>query len=192
LAALVRRVGGIPKIYPLVPDTLGETRQALANSLEKSDILVTSGGVSVGDLDFIKPALQDAGGKIAFWKVAIRPGRPFVFGCCGRKLIFGLPGNPVSAFVTFLLLVRPAILRFQGATDVRLPSHTGVLLEAINNPGDRRHFVRVIVDELSQVTSAGVQASHTLFSLARANALLDLPPHSSLAAGATVQILRFE
>jgi molybdopterin molybdotransferase len=110
----------------------------------------------------------------------------------GEKFLFGLPGNPISAFVTFLLLARPALLRWQGATNVSLPTSRGILAEPISNPDHRRHFVRVIVDASGQVHSAGTQASHILSSLASANGLVDLSPKTTHAQGTTVQVLRWE
>ncbi|HYV26634.1 MAG TPA: gephyrin-like molybdotransferase Glp [Candidatus Eisenbacteria bacterium] len=192
LATLVRRSDAIAKIFPLVPDTLKATRAALEMAFQTCDLLVTSGGVSVGEMDFLKQAFAEIGGELQFWKIAIRPGRPFVFGRHGAKFFFGLPGNPISALVTFLLLVRPAILRWQGAKDVNLPTHPGVLAEAITNSGDRRHFMRVKVDATGKVASAGLQASHALSSMAGANALLDIPPKTNLPAGQPVPVLRWE
>ena len=127
-----------------------------------------------------------------FWKVSIRPGKPFVFGRLGEKVLFGLPGNPISALVTFLLLVRPALRRWQGATDLSLPSQPGVLAEPLANAGDRRHFMRVRVDALGEVRSAGTQASHILRSLAEAHGLVDVPPNTTLTAGSAVRVLRWE
>ncbi len=192
LSALVSRAGGIPQIFPLVPDTLAATRDALETAFEKCDAVITSGGVSVGEMDFIKSAFEQMGGKLQFWKVAIRPGRPFVFGRCKEKFLFGLPGNPVSAVVTFLLLARPALARWQGAADVRLPMHTGVGAEPLTNRGERRHFMRVTVDHEGRVRSAGTQTSHCLSSLAVANGLVDVPPNTTLAAGATVAVMRWD
>jgi molybdopterin molybdotransferase len=190
LHALTQSCGAVPKMLPLVTDTLAATRDALRDAFNQCDVVVTSGGVSVGDMDFLKPAFEQSGGHLDFWQVAIKPGRPFVFGRLGGKLLFGLPGNPVSAMITFLLLARPALLRWQGAIDVSLPGHPGVLAERLANPGDRRHFLRVRVDAAGLVRSAGLQASHALSSLASANALLDLPPQTTLPAGATVRVLR--
>jgi molybdopterin molybdotransferase len=153
---------------------------------------VTTGGVSVGELDFVKSAFEQLGGRIEFWKVSIRPGKPFVFGRLGEKFLFGLPGNPVSALVTFLLLVRPAIRRWQGAGDVTLPSHPGRLAEPLANAADRRHFMRVRVDPEGQVRSAGTQASHILSALAAAQGLVDVPPRTTLAAGSGVKVLRWD
>ena len=192
LAALMERVGAAPKAFPLVADTLDGTGQALSEAFNQCDAVVTSGGVSVGEMDFLKPALEQISGRLEFWKVAMKPGRPFAFGRYQGKLLFGLPGNPVSALVTFLLLVRPALLRWQGATDVSLPAHPGVLAEALANPGERRHFMRVKVDPTGKVESAGLQASHVLSSLAAANGLVDVPPQTTLAAGSAVTVLRWE
>lgn len=192
LATLVRHSGATAKIFPLVPDTLKDTQAALEKAFNECDLVLTSGGVSVGEMDFLKQAFSEIGGDLQFWKIAIRPGRPFVFGRHSAKFLFGLPGNPISAFVTFLLLVRPALLRWQGAKDVSLPAHPGVLAEAIANSGDRRHFMRVKVDPTGKVWSAGLQASHALSSMAGANALLDVAPKAALPAGKEVQILRWE
>ena len=191
LAPLVTQAGGVPITFPLVPDTLAATRAALARAFSESELVVTSGGVSVGEMDFVKTAFEALGGELQFWKVAMRPGKPFVFGRLGEKFLFGLPGNPVSAFVTFLLLVRPALRRWQGEHGVALPIHRGVLGEALSNSGDRRHFVRVRLDRAGNVFSAGKQASHALASLAAADGLLDVPPATQLAAGTRVSVLRW-
>jgi molybdopterin molybdotransferase len=213
LASLASRAGGVAKIFPLVKDTLSATCVALEAALTECNLVVTAGGVSVGELDLVKSAFQKIGGEMEFWKIAIKPGKPFGFGRWPReitkdaaavgqtpaisrgwreKLWFGLPGNPVSAFVTFLLLVRPAVLRCQGASNFSLPLRQGTLVEPLANPGDRRHFVRVMVDDLARVRSAGVQASHLLSSLAEANGLVDVPPRTTLTTGAPVNVLSWE
>jgi len=192
LANLVKAAGGAPRVFPIVPDTLEDTTGALRGALRQCDILVTCGGVSVGELDFIKPAFEEIGGKLDFWKVAIKPGRPFVFGQADRKLFFGLPGNPISALVTFVLLVRPALLRWQGAKEIEPPLSYGVLAEALQNSGERRHFVRVRSNPDGSVRSAGAQASHILSSMAAANGLVDVPPYASLKAGELVKVIRWE
>ena len=192
LAVLVERAGAVPITLPLVADTLAGTSLALDDAFKQCDAVVTSGGVSVGEMDFLRRAFEQIGGELSFWQVAIKPGRPFVFGRCGAKLLFGLPGNPVSAFLTFLLLVRPALLRWQGAIDVSLPTHPGVLAEPLANHGGRRHFMRVKVDSAGKVYSAGIQVSHVLRSLATANGLVDVPPHTTLATGSNVTALRWE
>lgn len=192
LAALVAQAGGTPQILPIVPDELDATRVALAQAFGASDMVVTSGGVSVGEMDFVKSAFEQLGGELDFWKVAIKPGRPFVFGRLRRKFLFGLPGNPVSALVTFALLVRPALLRWQGASELALPAYRGVLGESLANPGPRRHFLRVRGDGAGRVYSAGAQASHVLSSLAHASGLVEVPPQTTLAAGTMVTVWRWE
>ncbi|MEK7676542.1 MAG: gephyrin-like molybdotransferase Glp [Verrucomicrobiota bacterium] len=192
LAALLDRLGAVPRSFPLVKDTLHDTRSALETAFAECDAVVSSGGVSVGEWDFVKKAFQEMGGELDFWKVAIKPGKPFVFGRWRDKFLFGLPGNPVSAMVTFLLLVRPAILRFQGARHLALPAHPGVLIAPIVNVGDRRHFVRVTVNGRAEVRLSGVQASHILSSLAEANGLVDVPAQTTLPAGSPIQVLRWE
>ncbi len=192
LAPLVAQAGGIAKAYPLVPDSSAATQSALATAFDACDCVITSGGVSVGEMDFVKAAFEALGGELQFWKVAIRPGKPFVFGRLREKFLFGLPGNPVSAFVTFLLLVRPALLRWQGAKAVGLPVQLGVLGEEMANSGDRPHFMRVRVDQDGRIFSAGGQASHRLASLAMADGLLDVPPQTSLPAGSDVRVLRVQ
>lgn len=189
LAALIERAGGIPQVQPLVRDSLAETRAALESAFASSDIVVTSGGVSVGEMDFVKAAFEALGGHMEFWKVAIRPGKPFVFGRLNTKFLFGLPGNPVSAFVTFLLLVRPALRRWQGLAEVGLPRTQAVLGEAIANPGERLHFMRVRLSADGKIFSSGKQASHALSSLAAANALIAVPPKTQWVAGQTVTAL---
>lgn len=189
LAALCHEAGAYPRIYPLVPDDLNATRAALQSALAACDVVVTSGGVSIGEMDFVKDAFTGLGGELSFWKVAIKPGKPFVLGVWEGKLLFGLPGNPVSGFVTFLLLVRPALRRMQGAVQELLPVRPGILAEPLENAGDRRHFVRVVLDDAGQVRVPGLQASHMLGSLSESNGLVDVPPQSTLEAGAQVPVL---
>jgi molybdopterin molybdotransferase len=191
LAAAVTRAGGVPLVQPIVPDDLKAIQEALRAALAHADAVVTSGGVSVGTHDLLRPAFEALGGQVEFWKVDMRPGRPFVFGRLGAKLWFGLPGNPVSALVTFHLLVRPALLRLQGASQLAPLSHPGVLAEPLMNRANRRHFMRVRVDDRGEVRSAGTQASHILSSLALADGLLDLPPGASWPAGSVVEVLRW-
>jgi molybdopterin molybdotransferase len=192
LASVITQSGAIVRVFPLVRDVLNETRSALEAAFAECDAVVTTGGVSVGTHDVVKAAFEALGGSLDFWKVAIKPGKPFAFGRWQEKFLFGLPGNPVSAFVTCLLLVCPALLKLQGTTDVGLRAHSGALAEAITNRGDRRHFVRVRIDSKGMVFSAGMQASHALRSLAAANALLAVPPETEWPAGRNVEVLRWE
>jgi len=192
LAALAHSCGAEVKLYPIVHDSLDLTRAALRTAFDECDFVTTSGGVSVGELDFVKPAFEACGGTLDFWRVAIKPGKPLVLGRIGNKLLFGLPGNPVSAFVTFLLLVRPALLGAQGATQTGLRSLFTRAAERFVNQGERRHFLRVQFTAEGEVKSAGTQASHILSSLAKAEGLLDLRPNSSIEAGALVPVLVWE
>jgi molybdopterin molybdotransferase len=192
LEPLLSRSGAIARVFPLVPDALEHTRRALAEAFAECDGVVTSGGVSVGELDFVKAAFEQLGGSMDFWRVAIKPGKPFAFGRWGEKFLFGLPGNPVSAVVTFLLLVRPALWRWQGATSVLPATSHCVLAEPLVNRGDRSHFMRVRIDEQGVAHSAGTQASHLFSSLAQANGLVEVPPATTLAAGAMVAVMRMD
>ena len=192
LAALVKRAGADPEIFPLVPDTLEATRSALESALARCDAAITTGGVSVGEFDFVKAAFEQMGGQLNFWRVSIKPGKPFVFGRLGRKFLFGLPGNPVSALVTFLLLARPALARMQGACEPGLAQCPGTLTGPLTNPADRRHFMRVAQDHAGRVRSVGAQASHLLSSVAQANGLVDVPPRTTYASGTAVIVLRWD
>ena len=187
LAALAVQAGAVPQILPLVCDSLPDTVAALEAAFTRCDVLVTSGGVSVGETDFVKDALKQLGGGLDFWQVAIRPGKPFAFGRHADKFLFGLPGNPVSAFVTFLLLVWPALARWQGARPSGPPVRSAILAEPLSNPGGRRHFMRVVVDAEGNARNAGIQAAHDLAALAAANAFVDVPAGTVLAAGARRQ-----
>lgn len=192
LAQFVARCGGVPVSFPLVPDRLDATVEALRTAFDECDIVITSGGASVGEMDFVKEAFTALGGTQEFWKVRIKPGKPFVFGSLGGKLLFGLPGNPVSAIVTFLLLARPAIVQFQGGAATEGDFVSGVLAEPISNRGDRRHFIRVKMDENGDVHLAGMQASHALGALIDANGLVDTPPETTLPIGEKVRVFRWD
>ena len=189
LASLVSKANGLPTPYPIVPDTLEATVAALERAFAENDAVLTSGGVSVGDHDHVRPAIERLGGSLDFWKVAVKPGKPFVLGQVGGKPVFGMPGNPVSAIITYLLMVRPALLKMQGASEWRLAKRSGRLADELVNKGDRRHFVRVTIDDLGLVRSVGGQRSHMLGSLAQSNSLVDLPPGSRLAKGDSVDVL---
>jgi molybdopterin molybdotransferase len=190
LSALLRNINIDPRCAR-VPDNLDMTKRALSAALKACDVVITVGGASVGDMDWVKQAFEGLDVTLDFWRVAIRPGKPFVFGQKGRKLVFGLPGNPVSAFVTFFLLVRPALLRMQGAGNVQPPASWGTLAEPLSNHGDRRHFMRVILDAEGRIRSAGSQASHMSSSMARANGLVEVPPATTWPAGTPAAVLRW-
>jgi len=189
--ALVRTAGCEPVIYPIVRDEPDATRTALMEAFARCEVVITTGGVSVGAHDYVRAAFEELGGRLEFWKLAIRPGKPFVWGRLRERHWFGLPGNPVSAAVTFLLLVRPALIRLQGGTDWNLPVTKATLASPVSNPGGRRHFVRVRLDERGGAIPVGLQGSHVLSGLAEAHGLLDVPPATTWAAGRSVEVLRF-
>lgn len=191
LAGFVENCGGVPLRYPLVPDALEHTVTALDKAFRECDVVVTSGGVSVGDFDFVKEAFQKLGGSLSFWKVAIKPGKPFVCGRLKNKFFFGVPGNPVSALVTFFLLVRPALLRLQGARNTSPSTQMALLKESLHNRGDRRHFMRISIDADGNARPTGIQASHILSSLAKADSLLDVPPRTELPQGSMVRVIQW-
>jgi len=192
LAALAQQAGAVPTLYPLAPDDLAATQSALEGALAQCDLVITTGGVSVGEMDWVKAAFTAIGGGLDFWTVAMRPGKPFAFGRWKDKLFFGLPGNPASALVTFFLLARPALLRMQGARDVFPRTIPATLSEPLANPGERRQFARVTLDALGAIRSAGGQSSHLLSAMARASGLVDIPPKTTLAAGATVPMIPWD
>jgi molybdopterin molybdotransferase len=190
IQSLVKRAGCDPIVYPIVEDSLEATCSSLSKAADECDAIVTSGGVSVGDYDFIKPAIESLGGTIDFWRIRIKPGKPLVFGNVQSKPLFGLPGNPVSATVTFTLLVHPALVKLGGE---KAFSHTytqGLLAEKLENPGDRRLYLRMHHDAGGRLTKSGAnQASHALGSLAASSGLVAVPESSELEAGSEVPLL---
>jgi molybdopterin molybdotransferase len=135
----------------------------------------------------VKEALSQLGAKIEIWRVAVKPGKPFLFGKIGDCFVFGLPGNPVSAFVTFLQFVRPAILRMMGAKDLDLPQVPATLAVELTNDGDRPHYIRGRLEN-EKFTPIGRQESHALFGLSQANALLRVGAGQSLKADEIVSV----
>ena len=167
-----------------------DDRESLTNAIKhgiKNDVLIISGGVSVGEHDLVQEALRDVGAKIEIWRVAVKPGKPFLFGNLGECLVFGLPGNPVSTFVTFLQFVRPAILRMMGATTLDLPQVPAKLAVDLTNGGDRPHYFRGKLEK-EEFTPIGRQESHALFGLSQANALLRVAVGQTLKANQIVDV----
>jgi molybdopterin molybdotransferase len=192
LAALARQTGAIPKIYPLVDDDLSATKNALQMALAECDAVVTSGGVSVGELDLVRTAFAEIGGELDFWSVDVRPGKPFAFGQREGKCLFCVPGNPISALVTFFLLVSPALFRLQQAREIFWPTCTATVGQPLVNTAVRRHFMRVRFDSDGAVRPSGSQGSHLLGAAAKSDGLVDVPPHTTFPAGVTVPVLRWE
>ena len=194
LHALIRRTGGIPVDLGLARDTKESLREHLAGA-RGADLLVTTAGVSVGEHDFVREVLTELGGEIKLWRIAMRPGAPVGFGLLGGTPWIGLPGNPVSAMVTFELFVRPAVRRLLGH---RLPFRRTVPVrvgEPIRLGPKLRHFLRAVVNPEGPVGAltarlTGPQGSGILTSMARANALLIVPEdRPAVAAGETLPAL---
>jgi len=174
-------------------DTLAATTDTLRDLIAKVDVIVLSGGVSVGDHDHIKPALMDLGVPPDLWRVKVKPGKPFLFAQTtrpdGRSVsIFGLPGNPVSSFITFQLFVRPALLRWMGAADIAPPAVPAITATTLTNDGNRPHYLRGHL-RAGVFHVAGLQQSHALFALSQANALLRLEEGQTITAGEPVNII---
>ena len=186
LNALLLRCG----VSAIAVEHCHDDRQSLAEAIKrgiKNHVLVISGGVSVGEHDLVKEALCELGAKIEIWRVAVKPGKPFLFGNIGECFVFGLPGNPVSAFVTFLQFVRPAILRMMGATNLDLPQVPAKLAVGLTNDGNRPHYIRGRLEH-QEFTPIGRQESHALFGLSQANALLRVAVGQSLEADEIVNV----
>jgi molybdopterin molybdotransferase len=173
-----------------VPDDRAATERAIADALDGADVVLLSGGVSVGPHDHVKPALQVNGVDEVFWRVALRPGKPTWFGVrrSDTTLVFGLPGNPVSAYVTFTLFARPALAALQGA-DPAPQLRRARLAVPIERHPDRDECVRVRIDADGGATPTGPQASHILTSLLGADGLAVIPRGAGeLAAGAEIVV----
>src|SRR5438552_11442743 len=189
-----------------------DDRQSLGDAIKrgiKNHVLIISGGVSVGEHDLVKEALREVGAKIEIWRVPVKPGKPFLFGWFESEtvdsagetpagptgtmpvphkcFVFGLPGNPVSAFVTFLQFVRPAILRMMGAMNLDLPEVPAKLAVDLTNYGDRPHYIRGRLEH-GKFMPFGRQESHALFGLSQANALLRVGVGQSLKADQIVDV----
>lgn len=195
LAALVEEAGGVVHSMIHIPDDYEATKKAfqrLSDGEERIDILVTAGGVSVGDRDYVKPVLEELG-ELELWRVAMRPGKPLAFGRIGKSLFFGLPGNPVSTMVTFELFVRPVLQKMQGKPNWDRPVVQATLTEPIAHELGRREYVRAITTLENgrwHATTTGAQASNRLMSMCGANSLLVLPADTSdYIAGSVVDCL---
>jgi molybdopterin molybdotransferase len=169
-----------------------QLRAVLEMALDAGDFCVIAGGVSVGEKDHVKAVLADLGASGGFWRVRVKPGKPFFFAEFGGKVIFGLPGNPVSSWITFLLFVVSALRRYTGrpvnSAVPSLPAVRARLEEELLNEGDRPHYVRGVWNAAEGAfRSVGLQQSHALYGLSRANALVRVGAGQRLEAGAGVE-----
>jgi len=191
IAACAREAGAVAVRRAAVPDDPAGVLPALEEQLSNADLLITTGGVSMGgEHDVVKAALQKLG-SVNFRKVAMQPGMPQGFGVLGRERvpIFTLPGNPVSAYVSFQLFVRPAIAALQGTSDLGLPAVRASLTAPVHSPAGRRSYLRGVLDGDKVIPLSG-QGSHQIAALGRANALIIVPEsETQLPQGDTVDVL---
>jgi molybdopterin molybdotransferase len=176
--------------YGIVPDTLEATRAALRRAAAECDVIVTSGGVSVGEADFIKPAVE-AEGSLLMWRIAMKPGRPLAFGKVGAAAFIGLPGNPVSSFVTFLVFVRPFLLRVQGAAEAEPRAVAARADFDWPQPDARREFLRVKWNAQGGLDLYPTQDSGVLTSTVWADGLVDNPPQRAIRKGDAVRLYTY-
>jgi molybdopterin molybdotransferase len=198
LLACIKSLGCDATDFGIVPDSLEATKETLRKASKDHDLIITSGGVSVGEEDYIKPAVT-AEGRLDLWQIAIKPGKPLAFGAVrkldenkdGETWFIGLPGNPVSSFVTFLLFVRPFILKLQGR-DAGMPQSYPMRADFDWLKGDRRNeFLRVKINEQGGLDLFPNQSSGVLTSASWGDGLLDCPPGHTFKAGELVKYIPF-
>ncbi len=191
LQAALIEVGAEPVYLGIAPDRPDEIEARFRQAV-RCDAVISTGGVSVGDRDFIKAVLADLGGSMRLWRVNMKPGAPLAFAKLGATPVFGLPGNPVSTHVTFEQFVRPALLRMMGHTRLFRPVESALLVGDYEKPAGRLHFVRVELEERDGVRYArptGDQSSGVLLSMVRADALAIVPAETThLRAGSPVRV----
>jgi molybdopterin molybdotransferase len=190
LRGLAESFGCELKDYGIVPDSLEATRAVLRRAAAECDLIVTSGGVSVGDADFVKPAVE-AEGKLLMWKIAMKPGRPLAFGSIKNSFFIGLPGNPVSSFVTFLIFVRPFLLKSQGLSETTPRAINARADFDWLEPDARREFLRVKWNAQGGLDIYPTQDSAVLTSTSWADGLVDNPAGRAIRKGDLVRYLPY-
>lgn len=196
LAALVRAFGGEPILLGIAADNLADTVELLERARD-AEIVVTTGGASVGDHDLVRPAFEQMGVKLDFWKLAMRPGKPMLFGRLGHKRMLGLPGNPVSALITARVFLAPLIAALLGKSASYTEPQMAILGTDLEANGPRQHYMRAILDADTKtgptVAPVSNQDSSLLVPLAEANALIVRPPHAPLSRkGTSVPVIRID
>ena len=193
LKVFAEKAGAVAKILPLVRDDLKTLEKTVKKASQGCDVLIISGGVSVGDYDFTKPALRNAGAEIFFEKISLKPGKPTVFAKLNETLIFGLPGNPVSSAVTFHLFARRAILQMQSATNFGLKTVFAAASAKIKAAKERDSVLPASVEtnETGQLTIASLRfnGSSNFIAFARADALVFVPQGKNLEAGDVAEVM---
>ncbi|SDD53009.1 molybdopterin molybdotransferase [Massilia sp. PDC64] len=195
LRGLLENLGCEISDYGIVPDSLQATRDTLRAAAAQHDLIITSGGVSVGEEDHIKPAVEGEG-RLNMWQIAVKPGKPLAFGEVnregGRAFFLGLPGNPVSSFITFLLFVRPFLLRLQGVTGSVQPKAIPLRADFDWTKPDRRNeFLRARINDAGGLDLFPNQGSGVLTSTVWADGLIDNPPGQAIAKGDIVRFIPF-
>jgi molybdopterin molybdotransferase len=190
IATQVLEIGAEARVLGIARDTRAALREKILEGLA-ADVVITTGGVSVGDRDHVKEVVQELAGELRFWKVNVKPGKPTAFALVDGKPFWGLPGNPVAAMIAFEQFVRPALLKMMGHVRVLRPVVKASVSGPVRNDGDRPQLL------LCQVGVAGgrhvasvsaAQGSSNLLAIARANGLIELPPGASLGAGAETDV----
>jgi molybdopterin molybdotransferase len=190
LRALLNRMGCTVTDLGIVPDKLDATVAALEGASQQHDLILTSGGVSVGEEDHIKPAVQSLG-KLNLWQIAIKPGKPFAYGEIGKAHFIGLPGNPVSSFITFLLLVRPFLLKLQGSIALAPESIAVPANFSWTRADKRREFLRVKLNSAGGLDLFDNQSSGVLTSAVWGDGVVDNPAGQTIAHGDLVRYVSF-
>ena len=196
LRGLLENLGCDITDYGIVPDSLAATRDTLRTAAAEHDLIITSGGVSVGEEDHIRPAVE-AEGRLNMWQIAIKPGKPLAFGEInrtggdGNAFFIGLPGNPVSSFVTFLLFVRPFLLRLQGVADVSPKAFTMRADFAVTKADRRNEFLRARINDTGGLDLFTNQSSGVLTSTVWGDGLVDNPAGNTIAPGDLVRFIPF-
>lgn len=192
LIAQVLETGGVPISLGVAPDRLEAIEERVRRASD-ADVILSSAGVSVGELDLVREAFMRAGAELHLWKVSMRPGKPITFGSLGGRAVFGLPGNPVSAMVTFELFVRPALFKMSGRTRLTRPRVRARALAPIANPGIRRGYLRVQLettpDGMLGARLTGDQGSAILRSMVAADGLAVLPGDTTVAPGDSLDVM---
>jgi molybdopterin molybdotransferase len=195
IAAYTALAGAAVERLPLAGDDTAELKRQIAEAAERSDVLITSGGVSMGVYDFTKAALKELGAEVFFERVALRPGKPTVFARLGNTLVFGLPGNPVSVAVTFNLFARTALRAMQGANEPGLAEETAILARGVKGSIERESYLPAILwtDEKGSLLAEPLKwgGSSDFVAFARATALIDIPTGVKvIEAGSVVRVVR--
>ncbi|MCP3892573.1 MAG: molybdopterin molybdotransferase MoeA [Desulfobulbaceae bacterium] len=195
LASAVKEVGGLPESITHIEDSLAQTTEAVQTAVDSgADVIICSGGVSVGNHDHVKEAALAVGFEELFWKIRQKPGKPLFVSRLGDALLFGLPGNPVSAYMCFVNYVRPTLAALQGTTSIH-QKLTATTAERLVNTGKRTNFIRVTVEDnpnaIAIIKEATNQGSHMLSSIVHADGYIVMQPGDVIETGSLVEVVLF-